>query len=274
VLVPPMSQQTAAHPEGEAEMARGAGRAGTLLGVSTNTAVEFERIRETGTPWWFQLYAMDDPGVERRLVDRAIAGGASAIILTVDLSVAPMSAPGVDPFSWPDVPGRRRYANVDAADLDALRGFRPVGPDDIGGLKARTGLPVVVKGILRADDARVAVDAGADAVIVSTHGDRRMPGSVSSLRALPEVVAAVGGRAEVYVDSGIRSGSHVLASLALGARAVFVGRPVLWALAARGADGVADMIELFRADVARALAQSGAPSLSALGADLVDASAI
>ncbi|MGN6326738.1 alpha-hydroxy acid oxidase [Pseudolysinimonas sp.] len=270
VMVPPMSQQLAAHPDGEAETARGVVRAGSLLGVSTNTGVEFERIADAGAPWWFQLYAMNSPEVEAQLVDRAVAAGASAIILTVDLSVAPMSKPGVDPLEWPDGPAKRRYANV-APDLlaGASRGFRPVGTDDIRGLAERSGLPVVVKGVLRGDDARAAVDAGASGLIVSTHGDRRMPGSVSSLRALPEVVDAVGDRAEVYVDSGIRSGAHVLAALALGARAVFVGRPVLWALASRGADGVAETLDRFAADTTRALAQSGMPSRAALGPDLI-----
>jgi 4-hydroxymandelate oxidase len=273
IMVPPMSQQLAAHPDGEAETAAGVRRAGSLLGVSTNTGVGFERIAAAGAPWWFQLYAMNVPEVEHQLVDRAVAAGASAIILTVDLSVAPMSRPGVDPLQWPDGPGKRRYANVDAELVaSASRGFRPVGVDDIRGLAERSGLPIVVKGVLRGDDARAAVEAGAAGVIVSTHGDRRMPGSVTSLRALPEVVAAVDGRAEVYADSGIRSGAHVLAALALGARAVFVGRPILWALAARGADGVAEALEVFAADTARALAQSGLPRLADVGPDLIAAS--
>jgi 4-hydroxymandelate oxidase len=271
IMVPPMSQQVAAHPDGEAEMARGAARAGALLGVTTNTAVPFERIAEAGAPWWFQLYALQDPEVQRRLIDRALGAGASAIMVTVDLAVAPMSAPGVDPLEWPDGPGKARYANIEAEDAARLqRGFRPLAPRDIRELADRTGVPIVVKGILRADDAIAAADAGASAVVVSTHGDRRMPGSISSLRALPEVVEAIGDRAEVYVDSGVRAGVHVLAALALGARAVFVGRPVLWALAARGADGVADTITRLGADTARALAQSGAGSLALAGPDLVE----
>jgi 4-hydroxymandelate oxidase len=236
--------------------------------VSTNTAVAFERIAAAGAPWWFQVYLLPDPDLTRLLVERAAAAGATALILTVDLT------PLVVPHSgdWPDVPGRVRLGNLTAAErerLDSVWKTTDASLEHIAWLREISGLPVVVKGILRADDATAAVDAGARGVIVSTHGGRRMGSSVSSLAALPEVVAAVGERSEVYVDSGIRSGSHVLAAVALGARAVFVGRPVMWGLATGGADGAASVLERLTAEFVGALAESGVRDLADVTPDLV-----
>ncbi len=268
VLVAPMANQAAAHPLGEAATAEAARRAGTLLGVSTNTAVAFERIAEAGAPWWFQVYLLPHAELTQRLVERAAANGATALILTVDLT------PLVVPHSgdWPDVPGWRRLGNLTAPELELLETVYTIADaslEHIGWLQEISGLPVVVKGILRADDATAAVDAGASGVIVSTHGGRRMGNSVSALAALPEVVAAVGARCEVYVDSGIRSGAHVLAALALGARAAFVGRPVMWGLATGGADGATSVLERLTAEFVAALAESGVRDLADVTSDLV-----
>jgi 4-hydroxymandelate oxidase len=268
ILVAPMANQVAADPRGEAATAEAARRVGTLLGVSTNTAVAFSRISEAGAPWWLQVYLLPDRDLTQRLVERAAAAGATALILTVDLT------PLVVPHSgeWPDVPGKVRLGNLTDAErefLDSVWKTTDASLDHIGWLQEISGLPVVVKGILREDDARAAADAGARAVIVSTHGGRRMGNSVSALAALPEVVAAVGDRSEVYVDSGIRSGSHVLAALALGARAVFVGRPVMWGLATGGADGAASVLERLTSEFVSALAASGVRDLADVTADLV-----
>jgi 4-hydroxymandelate oxidase len=268
VLVAPMANQVAAEPRGEAATAEAAQRVGTLLGVSTNTAVAFERISEAGAPWWFQVYLLPDPDLTQRLVERAAAAGATALILTVDLT------PLVFPHSgeWPDVPGKRRLGNLTAAErelLDSVWKTTDASLEHIRWLQQLSGLPVVVKGILRADDAIAAVDAGARGVIVSTHGGRRMGNSVSALAALPEVVAAVGERCEVYVDSGIRSGAHVLAALALGARAAFVGRPVMWGLATGGADGAASVLERLTSEFVATLAESGVRDLADVTPDLV-----
>ena len=268
VLVAPMANQVAAHPLGEAATADAAARTGTLLGVSTNTAVAFERIAAAGAPWWFQVYLLPHADLTQRLVERAAANGATALVLTVDLT------PLVVPHSgdWPDGPGRRRLGNLTAAELELLETIYRIGDasmEHIGWLQQISGLPVVVKGILRADDALAAVGAGARGVIVSTHGGRRMGNSVSSLAALPEVVAAVGERCEVYVDSGVRSGAHVLAALALGARAAFVGRPVMWGLATGGADGAASVLERLTSEFVAALAESGVRDLADVTPDLV-----
>ena len=268
VLVAPMANQVAADPRGEAATAEAARRVGTLLGVSTNTAVPFERIAEAGAPWWFQVYLLPDPDLTQRLVERAAAAGTSALLLTVDLT--PLAFPHSG--DWPDVPGRVRLGNLTAAEREALDSVwrtADVSLEHIAWLERLSGLPVVVKGILRDDDATAAVDAGARGVLVSTHGGRRMGNSVSALAALPEVVAAVGERCEVYIDSGIRSGAHVLAALALGARAVFVGRPVMWGLATGGTDGAASVLERLTAEFVAALAESGVRDLADLTPDLI-----
>ena len=247
VLVAPMAQQVDADPAGERATAAAAAAAGSLLGVSTNTAVPFEDIAAAGAPWWFQLYVMRDRRVSERLLRRAAAAGASAVLLTVDITrlqhPRPGSAHSVEPTEWTDGRTGARLGNLDAAEREAVRGDggridRTLGTDAVGWCAEVSGLPVVVKGVLRGDDADRVVQAGAAGVVVSTHGGRGLASSVGSATALREVVAAVDGRAEVYADSGIRSGLHVAAALAMGARAVFVGRPAMWGLATAGQEGV------------------------------------
>lgn len=272
VLVAPMAQQVAAHPDGEVATGRAVRRAGSLLGVSTNTAVAFADIAASGAPWWYQVYVARDRSLTERLVARAVEHGARALILTVDLATWP--APDVHPQAWPEGPGKARITNLTAAERaaagpDALALDLSLSFDDIGWLVALAGLPVLVKGVMRGDDAIRCVDAGAAGVIVSTHGGRRSATALSSARALPEVAGALRGRAEVYVDSGIRRAEHVAAALALGARAVFVGRPALWALAARGEEGVLGILEALTAELAQVMSQLGAARLSDLTPDLL-----
>lgn len=279
VMIAPMAQQIAATPEAEVASARAAAAAGTLIGVSTNTAVPFADIAATNAPWWFQLYVMRDRSLTEALLDRAVAAHAGAIILTVDITGLEHPRAGastsVEPTEWGDVPEARRLANLTPAELERSRGdggriARDLGFETIEWLRARTGLPVVVKGVLRADDARRAVDAGASAVIVSTHGARGLASSIPAARALEGVAAAVGHGAEVYADSGLRTGTHVASALALGAHAVFVGRPVMWGLATGGSDGARQVVEDFTADLRRTMNLLGAPDVAALTPDLVD----
>ncbi len=272
VLVAPMAQQLGAHPEGEAVMARAAAATGSLLGVSTNVAVPFSTIAAAGAPWWFQVYVMRDHELTELLVRRAVEHGARALLLTVDM-VALLPA-SVNPRQWPEGPAKSRLTNLTAEEL-AAAGPGAVDMDagislaTIGWLREISGLPVLVKGVLRADDATACLEAGAAGVIVSTHGGRRMGASVSSARALSEVVEAVGDAGEVYADSGIRSAEHVAAALALGARAVFVGRPALWALAADGETGVRAVLEGMTGELRQVMTQLGAPSLDRISRDLV-----
>ncbi len=270
VLVAPMAQQRAAHPDGEVATARAARRRGTLLGVSTNTGVPFADIAAEGAPWWFQVYVMDDRPLTADLVRRAAAEGASALVLTVDAPGVDPRRPQLEPRTWPD-----RYsmqANLPEGDAgrNIFPGTRDLSLDDIGWLHDLTGLPVVVKGVLRGDDALTCVDAGAAGIVVSTHGGRCLTQSVTSADALPEVVAAVGDRAEVYADSGLRTPEHIAAALCLGARAVFVGRPVLWALATGGAERVEQLLAGLDTQLERVLRSLGAGSLADLTPDLVE----
>ncbi len=278
VLVAPMAQQVGSDPRGEAATAEGAAAAGTLLGVSTNTAIPFERIAAPGAPWWFQVYVMQDRDVTAALLRRAVAAGARAIILTVDITGLAHPRPGaawsVEPTDWGDVPEAARLMNLTEAERASLergggRYARDVGVLGIRWVADVTGLPVVVKGVLRADDARRVVAAGASGVIVSTHGSRAFASSIPSGAALREVAEAVGGAVEVYADSGLRSGAHVAAALALGARAVFVGRPVMWGLATGGAAGVTGVVDTLTAELATAMDRIGAPSLEDLTSDLL-----
>ncbi|WP_432487691.1 alpha-hydroxy acid oxidase [Kineococcus sp. SYSU DK018] len=269
VLVAPMAQQVAARSEGEVLTGRAVAEAGTVLGVSTNTGVAFADVAATGAPWWYQVYVMQDRSLTRLLVERAAAAGASALVLTVDTTALAPALPGVEPTEWPDTHRKARVVNLTdaeraAAGPHALRSAEDLTPDAIGWLRELTGLPVAVKGVLTARDARRCVDAGADAVIVSTHGGRRLGTSITSARALPEVVAEVGAEVEVHVDSGVREGSHVVAALAMGARAVHVGRPVMWGLAADGQAGVSTVLERLRADLVTTLRQAGVPDVAQL----------
>ncbi len=219
-------------------------------------------------PWWLQVYVLRDRGVTAEVVRRAVESGARALVLTVDTPVVGSKRRDTD-F---DLTGLDTLVPAQAVerDDDGLLQAPDVTYDDIGWLRDLAGdLPVAVKGVVRADDARAAVDAGASAVWVSNHGGRQLDGCVPTAAALPEVVEAVGDDVEVYVDGGIRHGRDVLRALALGARAVAVGRPVLWALAADGGPGVRDLLTDFAADLAETLQLAGVRSPAEVTRDLV-----
>ena len=271
VLIAPVAQTGAAHPHGDFASATAAEKTGSLVGVSTHTATRFDRITAAGAPWWYQVYVMRDRGLTAALVQRARDAGARALILTVDLPTLQNRTSSLEPGNWPDQQLAHRGVNADELDgfAGADRGTADdVDLDTIGWLQGVSGLPVVVKGVLRADDALRATQAGARGVLVSTHGGRAVDRSVTSAGALPLVVTALRDTdAEVYVDSGIRSGTDVLAALALGARAVFLGRPVLWGLATGGAAGVTEVIERITAELTLAMTFAGAASLTDISRD-------
>ena len=281
VLVAPTAMQRAAHPDGETATARAVAAAGSLMTVSTNAGRTFEEIGAAGAPWWLQVYVLRDRGLTAAMLQRARAAGASALVLTVDTPVVGRKY-NAGPSVWDVVPGDFMLVNVPGQETlpaEAIDKADDLTPDIIGWLRECSGLPVVVKGVLRADDARTAVSAGASAVQVSNHGGRQLDLAVATADVLAEIVAAVeGSGAEVYVDGGIRRAEHVLAALALGARAVFLGRPVLWALAAGGAsgqggsDGVADLLTGFADDLAQVMTLAGVRSPAEIGADLVSRS--
>ena len=270
ILVAPTTLQRMADPEGEVATARATAAVGSLMGVSSNAGRTFAEIGATGVPWWIQAYILRDRGLTVEILQRACAAGASAVVLTVDTPVVGRKH-NVGPVIWDLVPDEFLLANIDAEGLpdDALDKADDLTAGTIGWLRDETGLPVVVKGVLRGDDARRLVDAGASAVQVSNHGGRQLDLAVSTADALAEVVDAVAGDAEVYVDGGIRRAEHVLAALALGARAVFVGRPVLWALTTGGSVGVEDMLTGLTDGLSHAMKVAGARTIADLTPDLV-----
>ncbi len=272
IMIAPMAQQTAADPEGEVATARAAAATGALLGVSSHTATRFADIAAQGAPWWFQVYVFRDHEATAALVRRAAEHGASAILLTTDMTALLPST--INPRNWPAGPGARRHVNLTDAELEraGVRGLQTdpsVGPATVGWLRSLTDLPLVVKGVLRGDDAVRCVDAGAAGILVSSHGGRRMGASISAAQALPEVRAAVPAEIEVYADSGLRSAEHVAAALALGARGVFVGRPVWWALAAAGSAGVQQLLEYWTAELTVVMTQLGVAGIGDFRRDLL-----
>lgn len=277
VALAPSAYHRLAHPDGEVATAAGAAAAGGLLVVSSRCSVRLESVARAvadgGGSWWFQAYVMRDRSITAGLVRRAAAAGARAVVLTGDSPVVGSKLrQGTDrlPLSA-EIAG----VNVDGpprepAELDAALAQDPATTlADIGWLAELSGLPVLVKGVLRADDAADCVAAGAAGIVVSTHGGRQLDRSVASAHALPAVAAAVGDRVPVLVDGGISSATDVLVALALGARAVLVGRPVLWALAAGGAPGVTALLDGFRTDLIEALQLAGVRSPAEVGADLL-----
>jgi 4-hydroxymandelate oxidase len=268
VLVAPMAAQRLAHPSGEVAVAAAARDAGSLMVLSMRSSTRVEDVGQVG-PFWQQLYVLEDRGVTDEVVERATAAGALALVVTVDTPVVAGKRVGL-PSTLPPlgvVPALDRRVVTD----ERLQQARDVGPRDLERLAETSGLPVVAKGVLSAQAARDCVAAGASAVVVSTHGGRQLDGVVPTPLALPAVADAVGGEAEVYVDGGVRTGSHVLAALALGARAVLVGRPVLWALATGGPDGVRVLLDDLTAQALEALVLCGCRCCAEVGADLVHA---
>jgi 4-hydroxymandelate oxidase len=242
IMVAPTGVQGLAHPEGECATARAAGEAGTLMAVSTVSSRRLEDVSAaTAGPLWFQLYVYEGArDFAEALVRRAENAGYEAIVLTVDSP------------RW----GRKeRFARVE----DGL----PPGADTAS-VEEDLG-----EEALHPEDAALAVEHGARGIVVSTHGGRQLDGVLASVEALPAVVDAVAGRAEVYLDGGVRRGTDVLKALALGARGVFVGRPALWGLAVDGAGGVRRVMEMLRGELELAMVLAGLPDLEAVGPELV-----
>jgi 4-hydroxymandelate oxidase len=264
LCVAPTGYHGLAHPDGELATAAGAARAGALFVLSSRSSRRIEEVGDViaaaGGHWWFQVYLMRDRDLTAGLVRRAAAAGASALVLTADTPVV----------------GRKRRDSADGvvsdedflvnlgplADVSAATQAADLSFADIAwvGEAAGGGLPVVVKGVLRGDDASACRMHGAAGVLVSNHGGRQLDGALPAAVALPQVTAGLrpGRECEVYADGGIRTGEDALAALALGARAVFLGRPVLWALTCGGADGVRSLLAGLTDDLAHAMALAGA----------------
>ncbi len=285
VLVASTAMQRLAHRDGELATARAAAGAGTIMMLSTVSTASIEQVAEAraavdaGAAGWFQLYPQRDRELTRALVDRAAAAGYRAVVVTVDSPVfGHRESDARDPLHLPDDVSLENFRGLpgyeDRSDLSILQRFianqdPDFDWDDVARLCAECPVPVVLKGILRSDDAARAAEAGAAAVIVSNHGGRQLDRAVAPADALRTVTAAVDGRIEVLVDGGVRRGVDVLIALALGARAVLIGRPVLWGLAVGGEAGVRAVLDLLAADVDRAMALAGCRTVADITPDLL-----
>ncbi len=298
VGVSPWALQRMAHPDGELATAGGCARTGTLMTVSTTATTSLADVAAVApeSPKWFQLYRVHSPAYTDDLVRRAADAGYRALVVTVDLPVLGRRLRDlVNDFRLPDglvmanQPDQTHLAGPSNADelpvqtpgaaagpvrslsqaLDADETNPPWTYADIEHFVGLTELPVVVKGVLRGDDALLSLDAGAAAVWVSTHGGRQVDRAISSAAALVDVVTAVGEGVEVYVDGGIRSGTDALIALALGARGVFCGRPIVWGLATGGIDGVAGVLTRMRTELAHAMTLCGIASAEQVPRDLL-----
>lgn len=284
VLIAPTAMQKLAHPEGECATARASRAAGTLMVTSTTATTRLsDVIKASPGPMWFQLYLYQDRGKSKALIEEAVRSGYTGVVLTVDAPL--LGRRERDIRSAFTLPSHLTIANaaeagmavVPEASADAsglmlhFRSLHDAGlvPKDIAWVRDVSGLPVIVKGIVRDDDAKSAVEHGADAIVVSNHGGRQLDTSIPSIMALPEVVDAVGAKTEVYVDGGVRRGTDVIKAIALGARAVMLGRPVLWGLALNGEAGVCAVLDLVRQELDLAMGLCGAPKVSDLTRDLI-----
>jgi L-lactate dehydrogenase (cytochrome) len=306
VLLAPVGYSRLMHRNGEPAAARAAGAAGSVYILSTMSGYELETVKAAASgPLWYQVYPVGGRGPAEAAIARARAAGYSALVVTIDTSVAgmrerdlkngvPQLLSGSILARIPFLPqllarpgwltaflldgGTPTLKNVvtpgtgpmPLVDVTTALARGAVAWDDMRWLRDAWGGPMVVKGVLTADDARRAVDAGAAAVVVSNHGGRQLDGLPASLQQLPEVVTAVRGQAEVLMDGGIRRGSDVIKAICLGARAVLVGRAYAYGLAAAGTDGVARALDILRADVERTLRLLGCPSITALDRSFIE----
>jgi 4-hydroxymandelate oxidase len=283
IIVAPTAFHRMAHADGELATVRAAGAAGTVMILSSlsNTAVE-QVVAAARGPVWFQLYVYRDRDATAGLVRRAEAAGCKAIVLTVDapqlgrrerdvrnrfclpeqLAVENLLPAGYGKLARPEQDSG--LAAYFASLIDPALSWR-----DIAWLRSLTELPLIIKGIVRVDDAERAIDAGASAIIVSNHGGRQLDTSIATIDALARIGEAVGDRIELMVDGGVRRGTDVIKALALGAKAVCVGRPILWGLAADGQAGVEHVLGILRDELDLAMALCGTPNIAAITRDLV-----
>jgi isopentenyl diphosphate isomerase/L-lactate dehydrogenase-like FMN-dependent dehydrogenase len=305
-LLAPVGSSRMFYPRGECAAARAAGEAGTAYVLSTLSGCRLEEVKAaTSGPAWYQLYLVGGRDVARAAIDRAQTAGFSALMITIDTAVAGMrerdirngsaellgrKLPALLPF-LPQVLSRPRWLAAFLGDGGLMKfpnvirpdqGEMPYGEvvamlaqsvvcwDDLRWLRDSWKGPIVVKGVQTGDDARRAADAGAEAIVVSNHGGRQLDGVAATIRVLPEVIDAVNGRVEVLLDGGVRRGSDIVKALALGARAVLIGRAYAYGLGAAGRAGVTRAIEILRADLVRTLTLLGCPSASALDRSYVD----
>ncbi len=271
VIVAPVAFQRVAHADGEVGMARAARTAGTVICLSTLATSTPEQVAETGAQRWFQLYVFRDEQLTADLVARARDAGFTALVLTVDTPV--LGRRERDHRTGFTIPADVTVASFGQGGMTPAEAFaqmsQSVSWHDVEQLASAAQLPVIVKGVLTAEDARLACEHGAAGVVVSNHGGRQLDGVSATIDALPEVVDEVDGRIEVLLDGGVRRGGDVVKALALGARAVLAGRAPLWGLAVDGEAGAAMVLELLRDEILLALKLVGCTSPAGVTRDRV-----
>lgn len=281
ILIAPTAYHKLAHPEGESATARAAAEAGTIMTVSTLATTRLEDVASASTgPKWFQLYVHKDRDLTSSLVKRAEQSGYKAIVLTVDAPVLGRRlADHRNQFVLPEGLAMENLAESDVAPTEpqgsmlaeyvGTRHDASLSWTDLDHIKSLSGLPLLIKGIVRPDDARRAVDAGVDGIIVSNHGGRQLDGAPAAIDALVAVAAEVKGETTLLMDGGIRSGVDVLKAIALGAGAVLVGRPVLWGLAVAGQAGVLAVLQGLNEELVTAMKLAGCPDVASIDESLI-----
>jgi 4-hydroxymandelate oxidase len=284
ILIGPVAVQRLAHPDGEVASARAAAGTGTIFALSTMASATIEEVAAASDgSKWFQLYVYPDRGVSRRMVQRAEAAGYKAICLTVDVArLGRRERDFRNRLDYPPGVAHQNYVGeVEIPPLSVEAGQSALSAsadvlidpsltwDVIDWLRSFTALPILVKGIMTAEDARLALDHGAAAIVVSNHGGRQLDGAPATIDVLPEIIEAVEGRCEVLLDSGVRRGTDVLKALALGAKAVLIGRAFMWGLAVGGEEGVTRVLAMLRNELELAMALCGCRSVAGISRDVV-----
>jgi len=276
LMLAPTGTHQRAHPEGELASTRAAGEAGTILSLSTASSYSIEEVAEVATaPLWFQLYFFKDRELTEILVRRAQDAGYSALVLTVD-NLGARSTEREQRYAYTLQPERilKNFVGIELPNLPNRDNFgasfeSALHWSDLEWLRSLTTMPIVIKGIQTAEDARLCAENGVEGLVVSNHGGHALDGTEGTIDMLPEVVDAVGDRLEVYVDGGIRHGSDVLKALALGAKAAFVGRPIFWGLSVDGQAGLSHILEIFRDELDVAMGLCGLTDVKNATASLV-----
>ena len=266
LLLAPAGGQRMVHADGELASYRAAAAAGTIFVLSTTSSYSIEEVASAADgPRWFQLHFNPDRAVTKQLVQRAQASGYTALCVTVDMQAQPRRERDIR--NHPQfVPANTLVGLIE---LGSPLSDPALSWEGIDWLRSLTSMPLVLKGIMTGEDARIAVEHGVDAIIVSNHGGRQLDGAVATIDVLEEVVEAVAGRCEVLIDGGIRRGTDVLKALALGAKGVLVGRAYLWGLAVAGEAGVRGVIDMLKHELETGMALSGCATVADISRNLI-----
>jgi len=271
VLLAPCGGHKRAHPEGEIATYRAAAASGSILAVSANSHTGFEELAQAASGHlWLQIYPFRDRAATKQWLERAQAAGYEAICVTLDSQWPPKRERNIRNNYQQDRTAERERGTDSGGDRDKTKTDPAATWKDLAWIKSQTDLPVVAKGIMTEEDVQSCAEVGADGVIVSNHGGRHLDNTLAPIEVLSEAVAAAkGSRMEVYVDGGVRRGADVVKALALGARAVFIGRPLFWGLALDGAQGVIRVMEILREEMQITMAKCGRPTIASIDSKVV-----